>query len=132
MLSLMSGATRRGRWRLSPRYTVVNVMGSSELDLNDVDELASNVTEMTVFSLMGGSDARVPDDFRVEVTDLALMGGNDIERGVTVAGRPDGPLLRLRLISIVGGANVTCGRRLSRAQRRARRAGLPPPPPPRG
>lgn len=128
VVSFMSGATRSGRWRMSPRCTVVNVMGSSELDLNDV-ELAHDVSDMTVFSFMGGSDVRVPEGCRVEVSDFAFFGANDVQRGVTISGPSEGPLIRLRLFSIMGGTRVASGRRLVRAERRSSTAGLPPPPP---
>jgi hypothetical protein len=94
-------------------------MGGADLDLTDA-EFADDVVEMTVFSLMGGADIRVPDGLNVEVSEFALMGGNDINVGPE---RPDpgGPLLRLRVISIMGGTDIKRGRRLTRAERRALR-----------
>jgi hypothetical protein len=119
LISVLGGHDRKGRWRVAPRCTVVNVMGGSDLDLNDA-ELADDVVELTVFSLMGGSTVRVPDGLNVEVSDFAFMGGNDVRLGDE---RPDpgGPLLRIRLISIMGGSDVKRGRKLSRAERRALR-----------
>ena len=35
--SVMGGATRKGRWRLAPRASVVNVMGGADLDFNQVE-----------------------------------------------------------------------------------------------
>ena len=51
----MGGGTHAGRWRIAPRSTVVNLMGGADLDLTraTVEEME---TEITVFSLMGGSD----------------------------------------------------------------------------
>ena len=94
-------------------------MGGSDLDLNDA-ELAGEHVELTVFSLMGGSDIRVPDGLNVEVSDFALMGGNGVDIGDA---RPDpgGPVLHLRLISIMGGTDVRRGRKKSRAEKRAER-----------
>jgi hypothetical protein len=94
-------------------------MGGSDLDLNDA-ELAADHVELTVFSLMGGADIYVPDGLNVEVSDFALMGGNTVHIGDP---RPDpgGPVLRLRLISIMGGTDVKRGPRKSRAERRAER-----------
>ncbi len=117
LVAIMSGCDRRGRWRLSERVTSVNIMGGSDLDLNDA-ELAAEGVELTVFSLMGGADIRVPDGLNVEVSDFALMGANGVDIGDP---RPDpgGPVLRVRLISIMGGSDVKRGRRKSRAERRA-------------
>ena len=50
---------------------------------------------MTVFSLMGGADIRVPEGLNVELSDFAFMGGNGSDLGNE---RPDpgGPTLRLQ------------------------------------
>jgi Domain of unknown function (DUF1707) len=116
LVSVMSGRDRKGRWRVGSRLNVINVMGGADLDFNDA-ELADDVVEMTVFSLMGGADIRLPTGLNVDVSEFALMGGNSVEVGDE---RPDpgGPLLRLRVISIMGGTDVKRGRRLSRAERR--------------
>jgi hypothetical protein len=117
LVAIMGGCDRRGRWRLSERVTSVNIMGGADLDLNDA-ELAAEHVELTVFSLMGGADIRVPDGVNVEVSDFAFMGGNGVDVGDP---RPDagGPVLKLRLISIMGGTDVKRGRRKTRAEKRA-------------
>ena len=119
LVAIMGGCDRRGRWRLSERITSLNIMGGADLDLNDA-ELADDHVELTVFSLMGGADIRVPDGLNVEVSDFAFMGANGVDIGDS---RPDpgGPTLHLRLISIMGGTDVKRGRRRTRAERRAER-----------
>jgi uncharacterized small protein (DUF1192 family) len=119
LVSFMSGLDRKGRWRLSPQAFAINVMGGSNLDLNQV-ELAAERTELTVVSIMGGSDIRVPKGLRVEVSDFALMGGNGVDIDddePPVAG----PVLRLRLFSLMGGTDVKRGPKPSRAERKALR-----------
>ena len=76
---------------------------------------------MTIFSLMGGADVHVPEGLNVEVTDFAFMGGNDVDMRDS---RPDpgGPVLHLRLISIMGGTNVRRGRKKTRARAAGRAA----------
>jgi hypothetical protein len=119
LVAIMGGCDRKGRWRLSERVTSVNIMGGSDLDLNDA-ELAAEHVELTVFSLMGGADIRVPDGLNVEISDFAFMGGNDVDIGDP---RPDtgGPVVHLRLISIMGGSDVKRGRKKTRAEKRAER-----------
>ena len=120
VVSVMGGSDRKGRWRVGRRCTVVNVMGGSDLDLNDA-ELAAEVVELRVFSLMGGSDVWVPEGLNVEVSEFAFMGGNDLRvEGARAADR-DGPLLRLRLVSVMGGTNLRRGRKRSRRERRLER-----------
>jgi hypothetical protein len=50
----MGGHDKRGRWRVAPRCTVVNIMGGSDIDLNDA-ELPGPLTQLTMYSIMGGS-----------------------------------------------------------------------------
>ena len=115
LISVMSGRDRKGRWRVGRRCNVVNIMGGSDLDLNDA-ELADDHVEMTVFSLMGGADIRVPDGLNVEVSEFAFMGGNSVRLGDELPD-PGGPVLRLRLLSIMGGTDVKRGRKLSKRER---------------
>ena len=69
----MGGNERTGRWRVAERCNVVNVMGGSELDLCDA-ELSDQVTEINVYTLMGGFEIRVPDGVDVQVSKFALHG----------------------------------------------------------
>ena len=113
-------------------HWVVSVMGGSDLQLNDA-EFAADVVEMRVFSLMGGSDIWIPEGLDVEVSEFAFMGGNEIKVGEQRPG-DGGPLLKLKVISIMGGSTVRRGRKRSRRERRLererRRHGLHGPPPP--
>jgi hypothetical protein len=119
VVSVMGGSDRKGRWRLGRTVTVVNVMGGSDLELNEA-EFAGEVVEMRVFSLMGGADIWIPDGLDVEVSEFAFMGGNEVRIGEARPG-DGGPLLRLKLISIMGGTTVRRGRKKSRAERRLER-----------
>jgi hypothetical protein len=123
LLAILGGCDRRGRWRLSERCTVVNVMGGSDLDLNHV-ELAADRVQLRVFSFMGGSDIRVPHGLNVEVSQFAFMGGNSVDVGDD---RPPagGPVLHLRLFSIMGGSDVKRGPRRSRRERQLERDDRP-------
>ena len=119
LISIMSGHDRRGHWRVAPKVININFWGGSDLDFNDA-ELSAPSTEVRIISIMGGADVWVPEGLEVEVSQFALMGGNDVRLG---PGRPapGGPVLHLRLFSIWGGTHVRRGRRLSRAERRARK-----------
>ena len=119
VVSVMGGSDRKGRWRVGRSCTIVNVMGGSDIHLNDA-EFAADVVEMRVFSLMGGSDVWIPDGLDVEISEFAFMGGNDLKIGEARPG-DGGPLLRLKLISIMGGTTVRRGRKKSRAERRLER-----------
>ena len=119
VISVLGGHDKRGRWRLAPRCTVLNIMGGSGIDLNDA-ELSQPVTEINMYSIMGGGEIRVPHGVEVHVSNFAFMGGNGVELGDEVA--PAGaPVIRIRLVSILGGSGVKRGRELSRAERKRQR-----------
>jgi Domain of unknown function (DUF1707)/Cell wall-active antibiotics response 4TMS YvqF len=121
VISIMGGHDKRGRWRVAPRCTVLSIMGGSSIDLNDA-ELASRVTQVNVYSLVGGSEIRVPHGVNVQVSEFALMGGNDVRIGdeFSPAG---GPTIHIRMVAIMGGSSVHRGRKLSRRERRELKKG---------
>ena len=105
IVGIMGGGTHAGRWRIAPRSTVVNLMGGADLDLTraTVEEME---TEITVFSLMGGSDIVVPPGVRVELSGFALMGGNDLKLADASPPALGAPVVRVRAWSIMGGTDV--------------------------
>lgn len=119
VVSIMTGNVRRGNWRIAKRCTVVSIMGASKIDLCDV-ELSHPVTQLNVYSVMGGGEVRVPDGVRVQVSKFALMAGNDVRLGDQPT-QLAGPLIRIRLVSIMGGCKVRVGRKPSRTERRRAR-----------
>ncbi|MBE2314880.1 DUF1707 and DUF2154 domain-containing protein [Solirubrobacter sp. CPCC 204708] len=122
VVSVMSGHERKGRWRVGKHLKVVSVMGGASVDLNDA-ELTDRETTITVFSLMGGSEIRVPDNVNVVISDFAFMGGNDAKVGEMLPD-PGGPTIHIKLISIMGGSDIQRGRKLSRQERKAQRRHL--------
>jgi hypothetical protein len=119
LVAIMGGAERKGRWRLAARSTSLNIMGGSDLDLSQV-ELADDHVELTVYAFMGGADLYVPEGLDVDVSEFAFMGANRVDIP-TPRSSGDGPFLRLRLISIMGGTNVKRGPKRSKWERRALR-----------
>jgi hypothetical protein len=119
VVSIMGGHDKRGRWRVAPRCTVLNIMGGSDIDLNDA-ELAGPLTQLSMYSIMGGGEIRVPHGVDVQVSNFALMGGNDVKLGDEVA-PPGAPTIHIRLVSIMGGSGVARGRKPTREERRRER-----------
>jgi hypothetical protein len=126
VLGIMGGGDRTGRWRVAPRCTVVNVMGGADLDLRQASVEAAE-TEITVWSLMGGSTIVVPEGVEVDAGGVAFLGGNDVRLGGP-SPPPGAPRLRIRCRSLLGGSDVTTvpGRRRHHGGH-----GHGPPPPPR-
>ena len=90
-------------------------MGGSDLDLDEA-ELSDERTELRVYSIMGGANIRVPDGMNVEVSEFAFMGGNGIHLGESLPD-PGGPVLHVRILSLMGGTDVKRGRRQARRNR---------------
>jgi hypothetical protein len=127
IVGIMGGGDHGGRWRIAPRCTVVNVMGGADLDLAGAI-VEGEVTEIRVFSLMGGSDIRIPDGVHAELSGFAFMGGNDLELEDAPPPAPGAPVVRVRAYSIMGGTDVK--RSTGGRPRRSRLPQPPPPPPP--
>jgi hypothetical protein len=94
---------------------VLNVLGGSDIDLNDA-ELSGAVTELNIYSILGGCELRVPQGVDVEVSGFALLGGHEVKLDDEIAS-PGAPTIRLRLVSILGGTDVARGRKPTMAER---------------
>jgi hypothetical protein len=116
LVSIMGGHDRRGHWRVGETLTNVNIMGGSDIDLNDA-ELSAPETTLRVISIMGGADVRVPEGLDVRVSEFAFMGGNDVHLG-SERPAPGGPVLHIKMFSLMGGTTIKRGRRLTREQKR--------------
>lgn len=103
-LALMGGWCRRGSWRLRARHLVLSLMGGTCLDLRAA-QLSDQVTTMTVLAVMGGAHIIVPADLRVQVSRISLLGGTHVRLGDEQP-PPQAPLLRLRLVALMGGVHV--------------------------
>jgi hypothetical protein len=104
VLGILGGGDRRGRWRVPARLTVVNVMGGADLDLREA-VLDGPEVEITVWSVMGGSDVIVPKGVHVELEGFALLGGNSLRLEGPPA-PPGAPVVRVRAWSLMGGTDV--------------------------
>ena len=69
---------------------------------------------------MGGGEIRVPHGVDVQVSDVAVLGGNEVRLGDEVVA-PGGPQVRIRLVSIMSGVSVRRGRKPSREDSRRER-----------
>lgn len=104
IVAIMSGAVRRGRWRVPQDLRVVTVMGGCELDFRQAVIDADEVT-VTVTAVMGGVEISVPEGVEVDLGGFSLMGGVAHE-GRDVPPRPGTPLLLVRAFTFMGGVEV--------------------------
>ncbi len=102
-LGIFGGGTTKGRWRVAPRITVVDVFGGTDLDLRDAIVTAPEVT-ITAIAVFGGCDIIVPEGADVGMTGGAIFGGNDLK--MDSAPVQGGPRIRVRALSLFGGIDV--------------------------
>ena len=101
---VFGGGERRGRWRIGRKFFAFTMFGGTDIDLRQA-EIEGPVVTITAFTMWGGLDVYVPEGVDVEMGGFALFGGND-ERLLEGDVRTDAPLVRVRAITIFGGADV--------------------------
>lgn len=101
---MFGGSERRGRWRVGRSFFSFTMFGGTDLDLRQA-EIDSAVVTITAFTMWGGFDVYVPEGVDVDMTGFALFGGNS-EQGSEGEVHRDAPVVRVRLITIFGGADV--------------------------
>lgn len=112
------GTTRRtGRWRVPAESWWTSVVGGCRLDLTRAI-FEAPVTTINIVAAMGAVEVRVPRGFEVEVVGTAVMG----RRRIRLEGPPPppgAPVIRLRVLSGMGGVRVTDRESLRRRLRPA-------------
>lgn len=106
-LSILGSHHRSGHWTLPARLVHLSVLGGAEWDLSGA-VMAQPVTTITVVSLLGSTDVRIPDHIDAEVGGLALLGGHHVDLGET-SPPANAPLIRLRHLSLLGSVRVLRG-----------------------
>ena len=112
-LSIMGGGDLRGRYRAGDKLNAVAIMGGGDIDLRETIFDEPEIT-ITAVAIMGGIDVIVPAGVEVELSGLAIMGGND-SRVSAQSLPPDAPRVHVRAFSLMGGV---CAK-LKRADRKA-------------
>jgi class 3 adenylate cyclase len=95
---------RTGRWRLARRGVVFVFFGDADLDLRQA-ELSGSVASITAFVLFGNIDVYVPEGIEVDLGGLAVI-GHRREWGTDLQPHPGTPLLRVRILSLFGTADL--------------------------
>lgn len=113
VIAIMGGETRKGRWRPSRRTNAISIMGGIDIDLREA-ELADGA-EFLAIGIMGAVSIVVPEGVSVEMSGLALMGGNSGPDD-RIPPLPEAPVVRVRAFSLMGG--VVVERKKSRRRER--------------
>jgi class 3 adenylate cyclase len=103
-VAVMSGSTRRGRWRVGEQTNAVSFMGGCFLDLRKA-EFSGPEIEITAVAFMGHVDIVVPEGVEVDLGGIAFMGGKEAKiKAVPIL--PGSPIVRVRAFAFMGGVTV--------------------------
>jgi uncharacterized protein DUF1707 len=105
LIAVLSGLDRRGRWRLGSDTLAVAFLGGIDLDLRDA-EIEAAESQLTLYTVLGGADIKVPEGVDLEVGGFSLLGGKDVRGGTRPLG-PGAPKLTIRAFTFLGGVSVT-------------------------
>jgi hypothetical protein len=112
MISVLSGITRKGMWRVPQQINAVNIVGGTDLDLREAI-LPPGEIRIRAICVLGGIDITVPPEMHVIDDGWALLGGREIPPDTPESISPDAPVLRVTGLSILGGMTVKRKRRKS-------------------
>jgi len=128
-IAILGGVRRTGQWTPARTNQVISIMGGAELDFREA-ALPAGVTEVKIYTIMGGVEVIVPPGLAVESHGIGIMGGFEHAGEDRVSLDPSAPSLRITGISLMGGVDITVrhpgetardARRRRRQQRRERR-----------
>ena len=105
IVAVMSGAVRKGKWRIDPETNVVAVMGGANLDLRDAVFVGDEILLRCV-AFMGGIDIIVPEGIEVHANGIPFMGGFDDKTNSSAPSLPGSPVVRIKYFAMMGGISV--------------------------
>jgi hypothetical protein len=104
-IAVMGGTRRRGRWSPARITHAITIMGGAELDFREA-LLPPGVTEVKVYTVMGGVEIIVPPELTVESHGIGIMGGFEHTGEEYRDYDPEAPVLRISGVAIMGGVDI--------------------------
>lgn len=103
-VAVMSGAVRKGRWRVEGETTVIAFMGGANIDLRDAEIHGDEIT-IRCIAVMGGIEVIVPEGIAVHVSGIPFMGGFE-DKTADVPVLPGSPVVKITGLALMGGVDV--------------------------
>ncbi|MGD8321055.1 MAG: DUF1707 domain-containing protein [Gemmatimonadota bacterium] len=104
VVAILGGANRRGKWSPARFNYSVAFMGGTHFDFREA-VLPRGVTELRVFTMMGGVEIIVPPGMNVESHGIGIMGGFEHLTDVATDD-PEAPTLRITGVAFMGGVDI--------------------------
>lgn len=104
LVSILGGLDRRGRFRLASDTVAVTFLGGIDLDLREA-EIEAAESQLTLYTILGGADIKVPEGVDVEVGGFSFLGGKDVRAGKGPLA-PGAPRLVVRAYTVLGGVSI--------------------------
>lgn len=103
-VAIMSEDKRQGYWCIGEESKAIAIMGSCKLDLRNA-AIASHVTTIEAYAIMGSIEVVVPEGVEVELNVIAVMGAKKL---TLAASRPSpgAPLIRIDGFVLMGEVTV--------------------------
>jgi hypothetical protein len=108
VLGVFAPVRRKGRWRLARRTIVVSLFAPAWLDLREATLEDGETAEITVVSVFGPINLRVPERVALETSVVAIFGPVH-ETGAAGPVSPAAPRVRVNGLSLFGPTFVRLG-----------------------
>ena len=102
-VAILGGFSRKGDWIVPKEFTAFLLMGGGEIDLRDA-KFAEREVSIHIVAILGGCEVIVPEDATVYVTGIGILGA--FEHTDAGAGSPDGPVITINGVALLGGVDV--------------------------
>lgn len=99
-VSIMSYAEQAGIWTVPKRFTAASLMGHVEIDLREA-RFTTKHTTIQAHSLMGSVEVIVPDDVKVRVEGVGIMGGYWMD-GDPPTSHTEAPIVTVTGVALMG------------------------------
>jgi hypothetical protein len=103
-VAILGGFSRKGDWTVPKEFNAFCFMGGGEIDLRDARFAEREVT-IRIVAIMGGCEVIVPEDATVRVNGVGILGA--FEHSGAGGGSPDGPVITISGLALLGGVDVT-------------------------
>jgi hypothetical protein len=102
-MSFVGGLHRKGGWQIPKHLIHLSLIGGTSIDLGDA-ELSGAETTITLVSVLGGANLRVPNAVRTEVSGFSFFGGRHVTGSPSML--RDAPRVHFRVYSVIGGTTL--------------------------